>query len=338
MSVEGSPKKKRPALQRENMAYGRVLVVDDMQSNLDVIKLLLKPYGIEAATAKSGFDAIGMSKADAIYDIIFMDHMMPGIDGIETTKKIRELGYTRPIAALTANDADGQSELFLANGFDAFISKPINVGQLDSMLKKFVKDKHQPGAAEAANNPHEEEGSWLALYPQLAETFARDLTASTGVLQAVLERGSYGDEDLQAYTINVHAMKNVLANMGETELSAAAATLEQAGREKNAAIIASKTHAFLEKLKAIIEKLISQQKAEENTNFQSSEEDEAYLREKLLAIKAASENYDKRTIDKTLTELKQRKWPGATKELLSAMSELLLSGDFDALAKRAEMA
>jgi len=71
-----------------------------------------------------------------------MDHMMPNMDGIEATKRIRELGYTKPIVALTANAVSGQAEIFLDNGFDAFISKPIDTRQLNATLNKFVRDRH----------------------------------------------------------------------------------------------------------------------------------------------------------------------------------------------------
>jgi CheY-like chemotaxis protein len=343
----------KQTFEREYMPFGKVLAVDDMPSNLDVVKLLLKLYGIEPETAEDGFGAIEKIKAGGVYDIVFMDHMMPGMDGIETTKKIRELGYTQPIVALTANEEDGQSEIFMANGFDAFISKPIDVRQLDSMLKEFVKGRQSPGDTEAMNRQADksaegdlgEKGSWLDLYPQLAETFIRDLTTSTGVLQGLYEkRGSYGDEDIRMYTINVHAMKNVLANMGEKDLSKVAAALEQAGREKDTALITAMTPAFLAKLKKITEKLVSRQKdkdAEEGSGIQADGEAEllnsaGYLREKVLVIKKACEVYDRKTAKDTITELKQKKWPQEIRELLGTMTECLLSGDFEELAKISE--
>jgi len=128
-------------IQREPMPYGKVLVVDDMESNLDVAKLLLKPYQLQIDTAKSGFDAIDIIKTGKDYDIIFMDHMMPKMDGVETANKLRDLGYRYPIIALTANAVLGQSEMFLANGFDGYISKPIDMRQLNDSLNKFIRDK-----------------------------------------------------------------------------------------------------------------------------------------------------------------------------------------------------
>jgi signal transduction histidine kinase/CheY-like chemotaxis protein/ABC-type amino acid transport substrate-binding protein len=141
---------KTPQIIREYMPYGKVLVVDDMEPNLYVAKGLLAPYGLSIETASSGFEAIDIIKNGAKYDIIFMDHFMPKMDGVETVKKIRDLGYTRPIVALTANVIDGQEEMFLANGFDAFISKPLDIRQLNAVLNQLVRDKYSDETIEAA--------------------------------------------------------------------------------------------------------------------------------------------------------------------------------------------
>jgi PAS domain S-box-containing protein len=126
---------------RKSMAYGSVLVVDDLESNLYVAKSFLEPYDLSIETAISGFEAIEKVKSGKIYDIIFMDHMMPKMDGIEAVKIIRSMGYEEPIIALTANAIVGQAEIFLESGFDAFISKPIDAKQLDAELNKFIYDK-----------------------------------------------------------------------------------------------------------------------------------------------------------------------------------------------------
>ena len=136
-------RERRVNIKRELMPYGKVLVVDDMKSNLDVAKLLLTPYQLNIETAASGFDAIEIIRAGKVYDIIFMDHMMPKLDGIETTRKLREEGYNNPIIALTANAIAGQQEFFLASGFDAYISKPIDLRQLNDSLNKFIRDKER---------------------------------------------------------------------------------------------------------------------------------------------------------------------------------------------------
>jgi signal transduction histidine kinase/CheY-like chemotaxis protein len=141
---------KRTSVVREYMPYGKVLVVDDMEPNLYVAKGLLGPYGLSIDTSSNGPEAIEKIKSGQIFDIIFMDHYMPEMDGMETTRIIRELGYKEPIIALTANALVGQVKIFLENGFDGFISKPIDTRQLNSMLNKFIRDKYPAETVEAA--------------------------------------------------------------------------------------------------------------------------------------------------------------------------------------------
>jgi signal transduction histidine kinase len=135
-------KKKNKKINREPMPYGKVLLVDDMKSNLDVAVLLLAPYQLQIDIAESGAEAIAFIKNGKEYDLIFMDHMMPDMDGVETTRRIRALGYKLPIFALTANAAAWQQEVFLENGFDGYIFKPIDVRQLDDSLNKYVRDNY----------------------------------------------------------------------------------------------------------------------------------------------------------------------------------------------------
>ncbi|MDR0878304.1 MAG: response regulator, partial [Treponema sp.] len=103
----------------------------------------MSPFEMNMETAASGFETIEKVSGGAVYDIIFMDHMMPKMDGIETTKRLREAGYTKPIVALTANAIAGNDKMFKENGFDDFISKPIDIDQIQSVLNKFVRDAHK---------------------------------------------------------------------------------------------------------------------------------------------------------------------------------------------------
>ncbi|MCL2205034.1 MAG: ATP-binding protein [Treponema sp.] len=124
------------------MPYGTVLAVDDVSANLYVIEGILSTYEIQVDVVTSGSAAIEKIKSGKIYDVIFMDHMMPGMDGIETVKHIREMGYTHPIVALTANALKDAPQMFLNNGFSGFISKPIDITQIDLYLMRFVYNKH----------------------------------------------------------------------------------------------------------------------------------------------------------------------------------------------------
>ncbi|MCL2191940.1 MAG: ATP-binding protein [Treponema sp.] len=125
-----------------------VLVVDDVLTNLKVVKGLLVPYGMEVSLCKNGKMALNAIKANR-YDIIFMDHLMPDMDGVETTKQIRGFGAENayfaemPIVALTANVISGMREFFLKNGFNDFMSKPVDVVNLNSILKKWIPKEKQ---------------------------------------------------------------------------------------------------------------------------------------------------------------------------------------------------
>jgi len=134
--------KKNKKFVREPMPYGRALIVDDMKSNLDVAVLLLTPYQLQIEIAESGAEAVALVKSGKEYDIIFMDHMMPDMDGMEAARRIRGLGYKNTIIALTANAVVGQQGNFLINGFDGYISKPIDVRQLNDSLNKYIRDKY----------------------------------------------------------------------------------------------------------------------------------------------------------------------------------------------------
>jgi signal transduction histidine kinase/CheY-like chemotaxis protein len=129
------------------MHYAKLLIVDDVQTNLDVAKGILKPYMMQVDCVTSGIEAIErIRNSTIIYDAIFMDHMMPEMDGIEATRIIREeidSDYARniPIIALTANAIVGNEEIFLGKGFQAFLSKPVDVMRMDLILRQWVRDK-----------------------------------------------------------------------------------------------------------------------------------------------------------------------------------------------------
>ena len=135
-------------LTRLKLPYARVLIVDDVATNLDVARGMLKPYEMQVDSVMSGQAAVdAIREAQVRYNAVFMDHMMPGMDGIEATHKIREIGTeyakTVPIIALTANAIVGNEEMFLSRGFQAFLSKPIDIMRLDVEIRRWVRDKAQ---------------------------------------------------------------------------------------------------------------------------------------------------------------------------------------------------
>jgi len=144
---------------RISLPYARVLVVDDNLTNLEVAKGFLKPYGMQIDCVSSGQQAIDAIRDEkALYNAVFMDHMMPGMDGIEATRIIREeIGteYAKnvPIIALTANAIAGNEAMFLKKGFNAFIPKPIEIARLDGVIRQWVKDKnHEKLLSEQPND------------------------------------------------------------------------------------------------------------------------------------------------------------------------------------------
>jgi YesN/AraC family two-component response regulator len=259
--------------------------------------------------------------------------MMPKMDGIEATKIIRDMGYSHYIVALTANAVAGQAEIFLGSGFDDFISKPIDVRQLNNVLNKLVRDKQPPEVIEAAQKQAEAKKEQLieselksGVDPQFAKLFVQDANKSLSVLDEINKKGEYDDEDLRTYVIHTHGMKSALANIGIMDLSAIALKLEMLGRDANIEVIISETPKFLDSLRLITEKLTPK---DESGISDKKDEDPVHLREELLAIKATCEEYDETTAEKIIAELKLKTWSQATSEMLDAISEHLFLSDFD---------
>jgi CheY-like chemotaxis protein len=316
---------------REYMPYGSVLVVDDVASNLYVAKGLLTPYGLRIETAANGTEAIEKIKKGGIYDIVFMEHMMPGMDGMEATKIIRDMGYTRPVVALTANAVIGQSDIFLANGFDGFIPKPIDSRELDATLKHFVRDKQPHEVIEAARQEQRQREAENPAGPspeikdmsEIYKFFILDAEKAIKVIEETYAKLP----DAQAvgsYVTAVHGMKNVLANIGEKELSSAALRLEQAGNKRNIDLITEETPAFKDALQSLIDKY----RPVNNENTAISGEDTVYLRDKLLEIKTACEALDITAAKNALDDLRKKTWPRYVNETLDEISVDLLHSAF----------
>ena len=160
-----SKRQEHARLVRLRLPYARVLVVDDNITNLDVAKGLLRPYRMQVHCVINGEQAVEAIRSELVrYNAIFMDHMMPGIDGIEATRQIRQIGteYAKniPIIAMTANAVVGSEEMFLDNGFQAFLSKPIEIVRLDEVIRYWLRDKTKEGLPDGRQI--EVEGQMLA--------------------------------------------------------------------------------------------------------------------------------------------------------------------------------
>jgi len=346
--------KKVADLEREYMPYGKVLVVDDVDTNLYVAKHLMKPYGLTIETCESGFAAIDKIQEGNVYDIVFMDHMMPDMDGIETVKRIRGMGYTHPIVALTANAIIGQADVFMQSGFDGFISKPIDVRYLNSYLSRLIRDKQTPevlaaarrdaalakqqaGDQSAAAKPAEHRpiarDQAADLPKPLVESFIRDSKRVVGILEDIhTRREAYTADDIRSYTINVHAMKSAAANIDRSKLSEFAAELESAARSGDTESMARHTPSFL----AILKSIVAELQPDEPESDEYVEDDLELLRDKLQTITTACENYDSDVVSEAMSQLREYKWSSQVTDLLARIDAHVLHSHFEEAAEEAK--
>ena len=308
-------RRKKLQIIHNSMSHGNVLVVDDVASNIYVTKNFLVPYDLNVETAESGFEAIEKIKSGKVYDIILMDHMMPKMDGMEATKIIRELGYKKPIVALTANAVAGQAKFFLENGFDGFIAKPIDTRLLNAELNKFISNKQISTTAII-------EQSEINLLP----LFAQDAKNALPVFESVLENiVSASDEDLHLYTIKAHAMKSAFSNIGEETFKKIAFDLEIAGKERNRGVIKRGTQGLIDALNFFINK------NEREIQMQSSGNDEniEFLCEQLKKIDRACSTYDVEAANTALENLKTKSWKKQTENIINKIYEHILFSNFE---------
>ena len=235
----------------ESMPYGSVLIVDDVESNLFVAEGLLAPYDVTIETALSGFEALEKVRNGRVYDVIFMDHMMPKMDGIETTEKLRKMNYDGTIIALTANALKGSDDFFLSNGFDWFISKPIDIRQLDSAMTRFVRDKHPEKASTGmAFMPTQAKNRKKTKRQKLLKAFLHDANKALDKFASFKKSG-----DMELFVITAHSMKSALQNINEKNMSEIASSLETAGYENNMDFIDGCLDTFIKELEKLAEDL-----------------------------------------------------------------------------------
>jgi CheY-like chemotaxis protein len=257
------------------------------------------------------------------------------MDGIEATGIIRGMGYTNKIVALTANALIGRAEMFLKNGFDGFISKPIDSRELNLVLNDFIRNKQSIDTVEAARREHEN-----SRISDLKVFFIRDAENAVDVLGKYSANKFY-NMDFELYTTTVHGMKSALANFGEKELSGAALKLEQAGEKRDMAIISGETPVFIDALQLLLKKLKPSEQenaggVESSDEKLLSEETRIFLCEKLNEIKIACAGYDKKIAKKALHEIKLKTWPAHINSVLDDITVHILHSEFDEAAAVAE--
>ncbi|MBO4580221.1 MAG: response regulator [Clostridiales bacterium] len=267
----------------------RVLVTDDNTMNLKVASNLLKLYGIDPVICSSGHETINIMRYN-YFDIVFLDHMMPKMDGIETLKALQEedlLGKT-VVIALTANAIVGAKEQYLKSGFTDYLSKPIMTGDLEKMLKNYLP-KHLivPTSAEEdadeilefapnGDDPEEDPASGASLtvdkaraiglsvdegikyaagdkafYLELVSDFANSVQSKSGSLDSFKK-----DSDWKDYEILVHSIKSTSKTIGATEISDMARKLEEACKAGDSSYIKANHDGLVKALKELSGKIL----------------------------------------------------------------------------------
>jgi CheY-like chemotaxis protein len=307
----------------------RVLVVDDINTNLKVAKGLLMPYDLQIDLCNGGEEAIEAVK-NTKYDLVFMDHRMPGIDGIEATEIIRSLSsgdsYFKdlPIVALTANAVANMREMFLEAGFNDFMSKPIDTIVLNTVLHRWIDKSKQRRYVEKETpdtGVQEEDysiaidgvkvdkgirmsGGTREMYLETLSTFYDDGNERINMI-----RESLDTDNLPLYMTYVHALKSALLNIGADELAETAIALESAAQRRNIAYIESINDQFLAVLQRVLRDigtvLVRSSKAPIGASVSSdeSEKEMQQFKSMLAELRKALDDMDAGTMNRTLDEL-----------------------------------
>jgi HPt (histidine-containing phosphotransfer) domain-containing protein len=232
--------------------------------------------------------------------------------------------------------------MFLQNGFDGFISKPLDSRELNLMLNEFIRNRKPQSVTEAAQRePRAKELMRIAedsgnlqdavKAHELKLFLVRDAENAIAVLEKLYpQMHNLDEEGITSYITAVHGMKSALANIGETGLSGTALRLEQAGKGRNFTVMTNETPAFMDSMRSLIIKL---KPTEEVDNVEISGKDADYLHENLLKIKTACSELDIDTANETLDLLKRRTWPGHINKVLDDIAIHLLHCAFDEAAE-----
>jgi signal transduction histidine kinase/HPt (histidine-containing phosphotransfer) domain-containing protein/ActR/RegA family two-component response regulator len=319
----------------------RVLIVDDIVTNLSVASGLLSPFQMEITTCLSGREALSMARENE-FDMIFIDHMMPEMDGIETARRIREISwryYKVPLIALTANAIAGVREMFLENGFDDYLSKPIEMAKLNEIMERWIPNEARAAVSLASSGSSKDSGALrikgvdigLGLkriggsmkdYIDVLEIYIRDAESILPVLEDVPW------ENIEHFTIKVHALKSASANIGAVAISNEAALLEEAGKKRDLQTIWDKTDIFRERLVALISDIRGAISLENSANKGAEETDSMTSAENLLKLKEALGSRNIGAIDMALDELSLMHQGDNAKNILSLISNHVLLADF----------
>jgi signal transduction histidine kinase/CheY-like chemotaxis protein len=342
----------------------RILVVDDIPTNLKVVQGLLLPYNMLVDTGTNGPAAIELLKENE-YDLVFMDHMMPGMDGIETTAVIRAwekekalqspqgISASRgtPIVALTANVISGMKEMFLLRGFDDYLAKPIELIKLHEILEKWIpreKQIRERGRELAADNRFDSgifdgktvRGIDLAagmeryaddsVYLEILRSYAASTPDFFDILRGVSK------ETLNGYAVTVHGIKGSSYQICAGEVGREAELLEKAARAKDWETIEARNGDFIKTLEKTLENLgrflAELAGPEEGKRRPAAARPDPALLEKLLE---ACRNYNTAVMEELVTELEKYAYESGA-DLVNWLRGQLDNIEYDAIRERLE--
>ncbi|MFG6328957.1 MAG: response regulator [Lachnospiraceae bacterium] len=350
-----------------------VLVVDDNIMNLKVMEGLLRPYKVKFYTAGSGSEALVM--LDRMYfDIVFMDHMMPGMDGVETLHHIRSKNgkffQKVPVVALTANAIGGAREMFLSEGFQDFVAKPVEVSTLERVLKKFIPEERiiiktaeeteeaihrnsagkSGDAAVSSNNGNARQQGLIDIqtginysggvyedYIDVIRLYYKSGLEKRRQMQELFEAGEWND-----YTIMVHALKSTSLGIGARELSEMAKEQEKAGKENNTEYLLANHNQLMDAYGMVLSEIASNKEFIPEENDSKGDRlgviDKDLLMERLAGLAEALDTFEEDAVMPVINELSLYSYNGQNlKDRLEEVMELVQSFDFcgaaDALEK-----
>jgi len=328
----------------------RVLVVDDIRTNVAVVKGLLLPYDMKVDMCLNGFEAVEAVKKHR-YDLVLMDHMMPVMDGIEATFRIRELARDGnryfselPIIALTANAVVGMKEMFLRRGFNDFISKPIDTGKLNSALEKWIPrekqkrntEMRQSSVVDAADPIFDisidgldtaigvsNSGGTKRGYLKLLGVFYNDGLEKSADICACLK-----SDNISLLTTHVHALKNACGIIGAVRLSEAAREMEEAGSLGSREYIRQNCPGFLVELENLlvdIKRVLSVHESETRDSYVET----GTLKALLERYKEALTDLDTKTLKEISGQLQYISTDVNTNDSIKYILHNKLIGEYD---------
>lgn len=321
-----------------------ILIVDDNAVNLTVAEGLLEPLKMKIDTAEGGKEAIEkISKVH--YDIVFMDHMMPELDGVEATHIIRRLHpeYNDvPIIALTANAIEGTKELFCREGMNDFVAKPIELRMLAAKVKQWLPvEKIQ----KIYNGMTSDKGTKEVEHIEVGDLnvkFAMEFLVSESLFWKVLKvfynsidkkvkqiKSLEEQEDWTGYTIEVHALKNSAKQIGAISLSEKAAALEKAGNARDADTIHTYTDAMLKQYAGYLPMLEPFCQNVESEDGEKGEFSDAILQESFAKMKEAVDNLDMDQMEEVIHDMEQYHYNEWQQELFAQLKEATEEMDVD---------